>query len=91
MYLCRGKKIWLFIAPEDLAEVERRHGFEIINRLPLPELLLLDDGLLWGKIQIGMIGDGDFLYFPDGWAHFVRTPEHSFGYGGYFGQSQNEN
>lgn len=85
MYLCRGEKIWLFIPPPDMAEVERRHGFDTVNRLPLPELLLLDDGFLWGKILIGKIGAGDLIYFPDYWPHYVRTFEHSFGYGGYFG------
>lgn len=88
MYLCEGKKIWLFIPPEDLAEVERRHSFDIINRLPLPELLVLDGGFLWGKIQIGKMGGGDLIYFPDYWPHYVRTFEHSFGYGGYFGQNE---
>ncbi len=88
MYLCEGRKIWLFIPPEALAEVESRHGFEIVNRLPLPELLLLDDAFLWGKILIGEMSDRDFIFFPQYWPHFVRTFEHSFGYGGYFGKEQ---
>ena len=91
MYLCKGRKIWLFIPPAAMAEVESRHGFEIINRLPLPELLLLDDAFLWGKMLIGEIGDGDFIFFPENWPHYVRTLEHSFGYGGYFGGEQYDN
>lgn len=88
MYLCRGRKVWLFISPEALAEVESRHGFDIINRLTLPELLLLDEAFLWGKIWIGEICDGDFIYFPQDWPHYVRTFEDSFGYGGYFEKNQ---
>lgn len=85
MYLCEGHKVWLFIAPEDIAEIERRHGFEIVNRLPLAQLMALDDGFLRGRILIGEIRGGDFIYFPQGWAHYVRTLHDSFGYGGYFG------
>ena len=85
MVLGRGRKTWLFIPPEAFAEIEQRHGGKIVNALTLAELLQLDDGFLWGQIQIGAIGGGDLLYFPDGWAHYVRTTEDSFGYGGYFG------
>jgi hypothetical protein len=85
MYLCEGHKVWLFISPDDIAQIERRHGFEIVNRLPLSELLALDDGFLRGRILIGEIRGGDFVYFPEGWAHYVRTLKDSFGYGGYFG------
>jgi len=91
MYLCQGRKIWLFIPPAAMAEVESRHGFEIVNRLPLPELLLLDDAFLWGKMLIGEIGDGDFIFFPENWPHYVRTLEHSFGYGGYFEKAPHDN
>lgn len=91
LYLCKGRKIWLFIPPAALAEVESRHGFEIVNRLPLPELLLLDDAFLWGKMLIGEIGDGDFIFFPENWPHYVRTLEHSFGYGGYFEKAPHDN
>ena len=85
MYLCEGHKVWLFITPGDIAEIERRHGFETVNRLPLSELLALDGGFLRGRIWIGEIRRGDFVYFPQDWAHYVRTLEDSFGYGGYFG------
>ena len=85
MFLCGGRKVWLLIAPEDLAHGEARHGFATVNNLPLKELLLLDDGFLWGRLHIGAIGAGDLIYFPQDWAHYVRTLEDSFGYGGYFG------
>lgn len=88
MYLCEGHKVWLFIAPEDIAEIERRHGFATVNRLALPELLDLDGGFLRGRILIGEIRGGDFIYFPQDWAHYVRTLEDSFGYGGYFGAEE---
>lgn len=87
-YLCQGKKIWLLISPEDLLQVESRYGFEIINSLPLPDLLMLGGGILWGKIHIGCIDSRSLLFFPQNWTHYVRTIEPSFGYGGYFGNGQ---
>jgi hypothetical protein len=74
------------IAPADLAYIETRHYFAIVNELPLDELVLLDDRYLWGKVQTGTIGNGDLIYFPDHWAHYVQTTQHSFGFGGYLGE-----
>ncbi len=87
MHLCSGRKTWLFIPPDAMATIEQRHGFKTVNVLPLADLLKLDDGFLWGKILIGELRAGDLLYFPDGWAHYVRTTEDCTGYGGYFGSA----
>lgn len=90
MFLCQGRKLWLFISPQDIAAIEQRHGFEIVNSLPLPDLIKLDNGYLRGRIHVGEMGAGDLMYFPQGWAHYVLTSEDSFGYGGYFGGQEQD-
>lgn len=61
-------------------------GMTLTSSLPqltLSQVLELEDGAMWGKILIGEISGGDFLWFPPGCLHKVFTLESSLGFGGY--------
>lgn len=74
MYLIAGQKDWTFWPPSTFVDVFD----EKIKKFRL------------GRFQHGTIGflhclmnAGDFIYFPPGWIHSVRTPVKSAGIGGY--------
>lgn len=83
MYLIKGKKIWLFLAPADLDILLKKYDYTHLNSLSIPELLALENHFLRGRLYAGLMQDGDFLFFPENWPHHVRTLENSFGFGGY--------
>lgn len=84
MLLYAGEKTWWIILEEDLAHLASLgHSIEAIEALSFTELVHLADGYLWGKIYVGTCETRDFIYFPEGSAHAVRTYERAFGLGGY--------
>ena len=84
MHLVRGKKIWRFIHPSDMAFLLEKYDYTYLNSLNTGDLLLLENAYLWGKLRVGLARDGDLLFFPENWPHHVRTLENSIGFGGYF-------
>ena len=84
IYLKQGQKLWWFISPEDIAEVEKNgYPIEKLRELSFTELVFLHDHYLWGKIYVLLLDKNDFVYFPEHWAHRVFTYDKAFGISGY--------
>jgi hypothetical protein len=84
MYLSQGCKLWWFISPEDMAYLGSKNiGVNDLKGKSFTELIIFAERYLWGKIYLGEIHTGDFLYFPKKWAHQVVTYEKSIGLSGY--------
>ena len=80
MYLVEGQKDWYFMKPthaalQSLIEPGAAHLIDIS-----PELAYQRAGTIFHEAN--MIA-GDFIYFPCGWLHKVRTYDKSIGIGGY--------
>lgn len=76
MHLLAGEKLWWLVDPAD-APTEA-----LVDR-SMHAVLTQDDRRLWGKVQVGLLRGGGFLYFPPLWSHRVRTFVRSYGLGGY--------
>ena len=74
MYLVDGQKDWTFWPPSTFVDVfdEKVKAFRL-NRFYHDTIGFLHC----------LINSGDFIYFPPGWIHAVRTPIKSIGIGGY--------
>lgn len=85
MYLAIGTKLWWFISPSDMEYLLANEiSIDKLKNISFTELLTLCDSYLWGKVFIGEITGGDFIYFPKKWAHRVFTYDKSFGISGYY-------
>jgi len=84
VYLTCGSKIWHIFAAKDVKYLEE-HGYTLddIKEMDFNQLIRILDNYLWGKIYVGEMRGGDFIYFPHLWAHRVFTYEKSFGVCGY--------
>lgn len=84
VYLTCGTKEWHIFSAKDVEYLEN-HGYslESIKNMDFNELVHILDNYLWGKIYVGKMRGGDFIYFPHLWAHRVVTFEKSFGVCGY--------
>jgi hypothetical protein len=83
MYVSEGWKVWNLIDLEDAFEHLYNKETNSLKDLPMDKLLYLNNFALWGRIYHGEIMGGDFLYFPPGMAHRVKTYAKSVGLGGY--------
>lgn len=84
MLLYTGEKIWWILLEEDLVHLASLgHSLEALEALSFTELVHVADGYLWGRIYVGTCESRDFIYFPEGSAHTVRTYQRAFGLGGY--------
>lgn len=80
MYLVEGQKDWYFMKPtaaalQSLIEPDAPHLIDISY-----ELAYQRAGTVFHEANAIK---GDFLYFPPGWLHRVRTHDRSVGIGGY--------
>ncbi len=84
MFLHEGQKVWWIILAEDVARLEAQ-GFSVerLAALSFTELVHVCDSYLWGRVQVGVVGARDFIFFPEGAAHAVTTYEKAFGVSGY--------
>jgi hypothetical protein len=84
MFLHEGCKVWWIILGEDVARLLAR-GFSVerLAALSFTELVHVCDGYLWGRVQVGVAGARDFIFFPEGAAHAVTTYEKASGVSGY--------
>ena len=82
MWLAEGQKLWNLIDFED-CDLLFDGQTKTLRDLRPAELLYEHGHALWGRARQAWIGAGDFLYFPPGWAHSVRTYQRSAGLGGY--------
>jgi hypothetical protein len=82
MWLAQGQKLWTLVDYEH-NDVLLDPLTKTLEEVPTAELLSRKNHALWGHVRQGWIEGGDFLYFPPGWAHRVRTYRPSLGLGGY--------
>jgi LPS biosynthesis protein len=83
MYLSQGWKVWNLMDLEDAFQYLYDKETNSLKDLPTHKLLYLNNFAVWGRIYNGEIFGGDFLYFPPGMAHRVKTYAKSIGLGGY--------
>jgi len=83
MYLSQGWKVWNLVDLEDAFEHLYNKETNSLKDLHMDKLLYVNHFALWGRIYHGEILGGDFLYFPPGMAHRVKTYAKSVGLGGY--------
>lgn len=89
MWLHRGRKVWSFVAFED-TELLYDEAARTVSDPPVEELVYLREHALWGRVGQCFAEAGDFVYFPPGCNHRVRTLEASVGVGGYATQPEDE-
>ena len=84
VYLACGTKVWHIFAAKDVSYLQE-HGYSLfdIKDMEFEELVRILDNYLWGKIFVGEMKGGEFIYFPHLWAHRVVTYDKSFGVCGY--------
>ena len=82
MWLAEGQKLWNLVDYTD-NDVLLDPVNKTLQDVSVADLLSRKDYALWGKVRQGLIQGGDFLYFPPGCAHRVRTYRPSIGLGGY--------
>lgn len=90
MYLSKGWKVWNLMDLKDAFENLYVKETKSLNDLPIDDLLYINNFACWGKIYNGEIFGGDFIYFPPGMAHRVKTYAKSIGLGGYIYDPKND-
>jgi hypothetical protein len=83
MYISEGWKVWNLLDLNDAFEHLYNKETNSLKDLPMDELLYLNNFACWGRVYNGEIFGGDFLYFPPGMAHRVKTYAKCIGLGGY--------
>ena len=84
MKLLQGEKIWWCIKPTDYQYLlNKGHTVKTLTKMPMHQIIQLEDNYLFGKIYADVIKDHDLIWFPINTLHKVITINNSYGFGGY--------
>lgn len=82
MWLAEGQKLWTFVDFERTDSLLDPVSKSLRDPAPA-ELLCRDGHAMWGHVQQAWVEGGDFIYFPPGCSHRVKTYRRCIGLGGY--------